>query len=134
MRNGKLVFTVLAILLMAGLPAMAQEADGDLTPEQQLAMEQAMEKSFEEEITVTGSLIPRPVTEAMSPVATVEPEEITYSGVTRIEDLVAQPAAGLCRAELDGRQRRVRYGDGGPAPPRRGPHAGADQRPPHGPW
>jgi outer membrane receptor protein involved in Fe transport len=64
--------------------------DPELTPEQQAAMEQAMEKSFEEEITVTGSLIPRPTTEAMSPVATIEPEEITYTGVARIEDLVAQ--------------------------------------------
>ena len=73
-----------------GLPVMAQEAEEELSPEQQAAMEQAMERSFEEEITVTGSLIPRPTTEAMSPVATVEPEEITYSGVTRIEDLVAQ--------------------------------------------
>jgi outer membrane receptor protein involved in Fe transport len=81
--------TILCItcLLLAG-PAFAQEEE--LTPEQKAAMEQAMEKSFEEEITVTGSLIPRPTTEAFSPVATVEPEEITYSGVTRIEDLVAQ--------------------------------------------
>jgi outer membrane receptor protein involved in Fe transport len=80
-------FLCITCLLLAG-PAFAQEEE--LTPEQQVAMEQAMEKSFEEEITVTGSLIPRPTTEAMSPVATVEPEEITYSGVTRIEDLVAQ--------------------------------------------
>jgi outer membrane receptor protein involved in Fe transport len=71
-----------------GLPAMAQEEE--LTPEQQAAMEQSMEKSFEEEITVTGSLIPRPTTEAMSPVATLDPEEIVYSGVTRLEDLMTQ--------------------------------------------
>jgi outer membrane receptor for ferrienterochelin and colicin len=49
-----------------------------------------MEKSFEEEITVTGSLIPRPSTEAMSPVATVDPEEITYTGIMRLEDLALQ--------------------------------------------
>lgn len=81
--------TILCItcLLLAG-PAFAQEEE--LTPEQEAAMEQAMEKSFEEEITVTGSLIPRPTTEAMSPVTTVDPEVITYSGVTRIEDLVRQ--------------------------------------------
>jgi iron complex outermembrane receptor protein len=83
-------FALVACLAMIGyaFPAMAQEEE--MSPEQQAAMEQAMEKSFEEEITVTGSLIPRPTTEAMSPVATIEPEEITYSGVTRIEDLVAQ--------------------------------------------
>ena len=87
------LFACLAVVGF-GLPAMAQqnpmEEEEELSPEQRQAMEQAMEKSFEEEITVTGSLIPRPTTEAMSPVATVEPEEITYSGVTRIEDLVAQ--------------------------------------------
>lgn len=81
--------TILCItcLLLAG-PAFAQEEE--LTPEQQAAMEQAMEKSFEEEITVTGSLIPRPSTEAMSPVATIDPEEISYSGQMRLEDLALQ--------------------------------------------
>jgi len=85
-------FVLVACLAVVGygLPAIAQEAEEELSPEQQAAMEQAMEKSFEEEITVTGSLIPRPSTEAMSPVSTIEPEELTYSGVTRIEDLVAQ--------------------------------------------
>jgi len=89
-------FVLIACLAMVGygLPAIAQENpienEEEMSPEQRAAMEQAMEKSFEEEITVTGSLIPRPTTEAMSPVAVLEPEEITYSGVTRIEDLVAQ--------------------------------------------
>ena len=56
--------TILCItcLLLAG-PAFAQE---ELTPEQQAAMEQAIEKSFEEEITVTGSLIPRADLTALS--------------------------------------------------------------------
>ncbi len=108
-------FVLLACLAMVGygLPAMAQEEE--LTPEQQAAMEQSMEKSFEEEITVTGSLIPRPTTEAMSPVAILEPEEITYSGVTRLEDLIDPAAAGLPGPELDHRQRRLRHRDGGPA-------------------
>ena len=89
-------FVLFACLVMVGygLPAIAQqspiEEEEEMSPEQREAYEQAMEKSFEEEITVTGSLIPRPTTEAMSPVAVLEPEEITYSGVTRIEDLVAQ--------------------------------------------
>jgi iron complex outermembrane receptor protein len=73
------------------LPAVAQEeTEQELTAEQQAAMEQAMERSFEQEITVTGSLIPRPTTEAMSPVATIDPEEIVYTGTIRVEDLVAQ--------------------------------------------
>ena len=41
-----------------------------------------------EEVTVTGSLIPRPTLEAMSPVTTLDPEQITYSGTTRVEDLL----------------------------------------------
>ncbi|MCD4749603.1 MAG: TonB-dependent receptor [Thermoanaerobaculales bacterium] len=53
------------------------------------AVEAAIEKAFEEEISVTGTLIPRPTLEALSPVTVLGPEEITYSGVTRIEDLVA---------------------------------------------
>ncbi len=87
-----LLIALLAVLLVGyGLPALAQEEPAqELTPEQQAAMEQAVQKSFEEEITVTGSLIPRPTLEAMSPVTTMDPQEITYSGVTRIEDIVRQ--------------------------------------------
>jgi len=85
------VFVVVSMLMVGyGPPAMAQEAEEDLTPEQKMGMERATAQSFEEESTITGSLIPRPSTEAMSPVSTIEPEEITYSGVTRIEDLVRQ--------------------------------------------
>ena len=90
------VFVLVACLAMIGygLPAIAQETpienEEEMSPEQQQAYEQAMEKSFEEEITVTGSLIPRPTTEAMSPVATMDPETITYSGILRLEDLMTQ--------------------------------------------
>ncbi len=59
-------------------PAIAQETEEETTEE------------FADEIVVTGSLIPRPTLEAMSPVSVLEPETITYSGVTRIEDLVRQ--------------------------------------------
>jgi len=41
-----------------------------------------------EEVTVTGSLIPRPTLEAMSPVSTLDPEQITYTGMTRVEDIL----------------------------------------------
>jgi outer membrane receptor protein involved in Fe transport len=41
-----------------------------------------------EAIQVTGSLIPRPTLEAMSPVTTLEVEELTYRGITRVEDLL----------------------------------------------
>ena len=45
--------------------------------------------SFEGEVTVTGSLIPRSDLTALSPVTIMEvPQELTYSGIVRIEDLV----------------------------------------------
>jgi hypothetical protein len=78
------------LLVGYGLPAMAQEGEEELTPEQQAAMEQAMERSFEEEITVTGTLIPRPDVEGLSPIAVMGVEEVTFAGLSRIEDLVNQ--------------------------------------------
>jgi iron complex outermembrane receptor protein len=41
-----------------------------------------------EEVTVTGSLIPRPTLEAMAPVTTVDPEQLSYRGLTRLESLL----------------------------------------------
>ncbi len=93
MRNERFwnVIGVLAIALVIGygMPALAQEETAD--PEQEEAIQQAMERSFEEEITVTGSLIPRADLAALSPVTVMEIDnELTYTGMTRIEDLVVQ--------------------------------------------
>jgi outer membrane receptor protein involved in Fe transport len=41
-----------------------------------------------EQIQVTGTLIPRPTLEAMSPVTTLDIQELSYSGKTRLEDLL----------------------------------------------
>ncbi len=41
-----------------------------------------------EAVQVTGTLIPRPTLEAMSPVTTLEPAELTYRGINRVEDLL----------------------------------------------
>jgi outer membrane receptor protein involved in Fe transport len=41
-----------------------------------------------EQVQVTGSLIPRPTLEAMSPVTTLDIEELTYRGISRVEDLL----------------------------------------------
>jgi iron complex outermembrane receptor protein len=41
-----------------------------------------------ETVQVTGTLIPRPTLEAMSPVTTLEVEELTYRGINRVEDLL----------------------------------------------
>jgi iron complex outermembrane receptor protein len=93
---GGFLITLVGIIIGYGMPAMAQEQPAqdqpgeELTPEQQEAMEQSIQKSFEEEITVTGSLIPRPTLESMSPVSVLDPEEITYTGALRMEDVVRQ--------------------------------------------
>ena len=47
-----------------------------------------MRSAYKEEVTVTGSLIPRPTLEAMSPVTTMDVEQLTYQGNTRLEDLL----------------------------------------------
>jgi iron complex outermembrane recepter protein len=65
-----------AIAATVGLPAMAQDQQ-DTAPE-----------SEPEEIVITGSRIPQPHLEAVSPVKTIGAEEIQHSGVTRIEDLL----------------------------------------------
>src|SRR3972149_7644994 len=69
---------VTAIVLVGyGATAMAQE-------------QQEVEKTqVKEEVVVTGTLIPRPTLEAMSPVTTIDVEAITYAGNTRLEDMLS---------------------------------------------
>jgi iron complex outermembrane recepter protein len=43
-----------------------------------------------DEVTVTGSLIPRKDLTALSPVAVVDVQEVTYQGTGRVEDLIQQ--------------------------------------------
>ena len=75
----------LVAISLAALPVAAQD-DPEVTDEM---IEQAMERSFEGEVTVTGSLIPRADLTALSPVTVMEvPQELTYSGTVRIEDLI----------------------------------------------
>ncbi|MGE5235074.1 MAG: TonB-dependent receptor [Acidobacteriota bacterium] len=59
---------------------------GDLTSTVDAVMPQVAKMT--EEVTVTGSLIPRPTLEEMAPVTTVDPEQLTYRGLTRLEDLL----------------------------------------------
>jgi hypothetical protein len=100
------------VILLIGFPVMAQEEPAEeLTPEQQEAIAQAEERSFEEEITVTGSLIPRPTLESLSPVSVMDPEQITYTGVLRLEDVV-----GRCRRSS---RRRTRPSPTAPRGPSR---------------
>ncbi|MGA7616424.1 MAG: TonB-dependent receptor [Thermoanaerobaculia bacterium] len=43
---------------------------------------------YGEEVTVTGSLIPRPTIESMSPVTTLDVEQLKYQGSTRVEEFL----------------------------------------------
>ena len=77
------------VMVGYGLPGMAQETQQEMQQTEDELIAAAMERSFEEEITVTGSLIPRADLTALSPVTVLDvSEELTYSGVSRIEDLV----------------------------------------------
>jgi len=81
-----LVGGFLVILLVIGgigSSAMAQEE----TAGEEARIEQT---EYTESVTVTGTLIPRPTLDALSPVTVMGVEEITYSGVSRMEDLMAQ--------------------------------------------
>jgi len=53
-----------------------------------ISVQAMMRSAFKEEVTVTGSLVPRPTLEAMSPVTTMDVEELSYQGATRLEDLL----------------------------------------------
>ncbi len=88
MRHLAVLFAVLTPLIGYGSSAVAQEAE--LTDEQvQQAIEQQGGATFEEEITITGTLIPRPSLDSLSPVTVVDvAEELTLTGTTRIEDLI----------------------------------------------
>ncbi len=70
------IFATVVLLLGFGATAFAQDQQQEKPPE------------FKEEVTVTGTLIPRPTLEAMSPVTTLDVEELSYRGVTRLEDLL----------------------------------------------
>jgi outer membrane receptor protein involved in Fe transport len=90
---------VLILPLLLGLPsqvaaqepAKPEETKPAQTPDEKAKVEQAEKEGVVrtgEEVTVTGSLIPRPDVEALSPVTVVEAEEVTYTGTGRVEDLV----------------------------------------------
>jgi iron complex outermembrane recepter protein len=72
-------------------PTKPEETKPAQAPDEKAKVEQAEKEGVVrtgEEVTVTGSLIPRPDVEALSPVTVVEAEEVTYQGTGRVEDLV----------------------------------------------
>ncbi len=84
---------ILPLLLgLSGL-AQAQEQATPQTDEEKARLEQAEKEGkvrVTEEVVVTGSLIPRKDLDALSPVAVVDVEEVTYQGTGRVEDLIQQ--------------------------------------------
>ncbi len=91
MRNGKSIIGIFALTLIFGFGqmAVAQETQQELEQTEDELIAAAMERAFEEEITVTGSLIPRADLTALSPVTVLDvAEELSYAGLSRIEDLV----------------------------------------------
>ncbi len=78
-------------LVGSGTTAMAQEQQqqGQQAQAKPKDQEKPPTEQFKEEVVVTGTLIPRPTLEAMTPVATMDVEELTYQGTTRLEDLLS---------------------------------------------
>jgi iron complex outermembrane receptor protein len=77
--------------VLAQEPTKPEETKPAQAPDEKAKVEQAEKEGVVrtgEEVTVTGSLIPRPDVEALSPVTVVEAEEVTYQGTGRVEDLV----------------------------------------------
>ena len=70
--------------------AAEEQAKPEQTAEEKAKAEKAEQEKLRvyEEVTVTGSLIPRQDIEALSPVTVVEAQEVTYQGTGRVEDLI----------------------------------------------
>jgi len=90
--RGARVLVVGCLIVLCAVSVVAQEAaDGSVEIDSGTGkpIHQVPEMSFEGEVTVTGSLIPRADLTALSPVTVMEiPVELTYSGTVRIEDLI----------------------------------------------
>lgn len=85
---------VLPLLLGLSSGVAAQEQTKPAQTEEEKAKLEQAEKEGKvrvtEEVIVTGSLIPRKDLEALSPVAVINVEEVTYQGTGRVEDLIQQ--------------------------------------------
>jgi iron complex outermembrane receptor protein len=83
-----LPLSALVLPLLLGLSSQVA-AQAQTTPEQ-TAEKKAEPYQVKEEVTVTGTLIPREDLTSLSPVATISVEEVTYQGTSRVEDLIQQ--------------------------------------------
>lgn len=88
-----ITLSALAALLLLGSPlgAAAQQPQPSPSPAASPSPAPGDEEvRITEEVVVTGSLIPRKDLTALSPVAVVDVEEVTYQGTGRVEDLIQQ--------------------------------------------
>jgi iron complex outermembrane receptor protein len=86
---------VLPLLLVPAARAAQEQAKPDQKKADQAKTDEKVKQAeaegvvrTKEEVTVTGTLIPRKELTSLSPVTTVEPEEVTYQGTSRVEDLI----------------------------------------------
>ena len=82
-RSGGVRLTLLGGILVTAIVLVGY--GGTATAQEQQQVEKTQVK---EEVVVTGTLIPRPTLEAMSPVTTMDVEALTYAGNTRLEDML----------------------------------------------
>ena len=81
---------LVALFAIVGFGSFAVAQDTGTLQEDKDEEFEADQAPYTEAVTVTGTLIPRPTLDALSPVSVMGVEDIQYSGVTRIEDLLAQ--------------------------------------------
>jgi iron complex outermembrane recepter protein len=85
--------SALVLPLLLGLPSRAA-GQAPAKPEQAKPAQTVEQKegvvTVKEEVTVTGTLIPREDLTSLSPVATIDVAEVTYQGSGRVEDLIQQ--------------------------------------------
>ncbi|MCG6922230.1 MAG: TonB-dependent receptor [Acidobacteria bacterium] len=85
------LFLVLGLavpLMLVSVPPLAAQDETAQTDEAVAQAEEEGVVRLADEVTVTGSLIPRHDLSSLSPVSVVDVEEVTYQGTGRIEDLV----------------------------------------------
>jgi outer membrane receptor protein involved in Fe transport len=81
--------SALVLPLLLGLTSQVAAQDPPQQSGQQVEQKEGV-VTVKEEVTVTGTLIPREDLTSLSPVATIPIEEVTYQGTGRVEDLIQQ--------------------------------------------
>jgi iron complex outermembrane receptor protein len=81
---------ILPLLLSASWVTAQQQSTSQQAQAAQTEEKKAEPYQVKEEVTVTGTMIPRKDLTSLSPVQVVDVEEVTYQGTGRVEDLIQQ--------------------------------------------